>query len=116
MQKYELLSVVRRKKYRNYVDYLHKHPNLLNRDFSAERPSQKCVTEISYIKTKQRTLYLSVIKDLYYNSIVAYKTGTEQNINIVLSTITVAKKRKSLQSCNSTETKAFNTHLISISS
>ena len=41
MQKYGLLSVVRRKKYRNYGDYLHKYPNLLNRDFSAERPNQK---------------------------------------------------------------------------
>ena len=33
MQKYNLLSEVRRKKYRNYGDYLHRYPNLLNRDF-----------------------------------------------------------------------------------
>jgi hypothetical protein len=38
MQKYGLLSVIRRKKYRNYGDYLHKYPNLLNRDFFAEKP------------------------------------------------------------------------------
>ena len=94
MQKYGLLSVVRRKKYRNYGDYLHKYPNLLNRDFSAERPNQKWVTDISYIHTKQGVLYLSVIRDLYDNSIVAYKTGTEQNINLVLSTIREAKKKE----------------------
>ncbi len=94
MQKYNLLSVIRRKKYRNYGDYLHKYPNLLNREFSAERPNQKWVTDISYIKTKQGTLYLSVIRDLYDNSIVAYKTGTEQNINLVLSTIREAKKKE----------------------
>ena len=94
MQKYNLLSVVRRKKYRNYGDYLHKYPNLLNRDFNAERPNQKWVTDISYIKTKQGTLYLSVIRDLFDNSIVAYKTGTEQNINLVLSTIREAKKKE----------------------
>jgi len=41
MQKYSLLSVVRRKKYRNYGMGLHKYPNLLNRDFNAERPNQK---------------------------------------------------------------------------
>lgn len=35
MQKYGLLSVIRRKKYRNYGEYLHKYPNLLNRDFKA---------------------------------------------------------------------------------
>lgn len=94
MQKYNMLSDVRRKKYRNYGEYLHRYPNLLNRDFNAERPNQKWVTDISYIKTHQGTLYLSVIRDLYDNSIVAYKTGTEQNINLVLSTIREAKKRE----------------------
>lgn len=94
MQKYGLLSAVRRKKYRNYGEYLHKYPNLLNRDFKAERPNQKWVTDISYIHTKQGTLYLSVIRDLFDNSIVAYKTGTEQNVNLVLSTIKEAKKKE----------------------
>ena len=94
MQKYGLLSVIRRKKYRNYGDCLHKYPNLLNRDFSAERPNQKWVTDISYIHTKQGVLYLSIIRDLYDNSIVAYKTGTEQNVNLVLSTIREAKKKE----------------------
>ena len=94
MQKYNLLSVVRKKKYRSYGEWLHRYPNLLNRDFKAERPNQKWVTDISYIKTKQGTLYLSVIRDLFDNSIVAYKTGTEQNVNLVLSTIREAKKRE----------------------
>jgi len=94
MRKYNLLSEVRRKKYRNYGDYLHRYPNLLNRDFNADRPNQKWVTDISYIKTGQGTLYLSVIRDLYDNSIVAYKTGTEQNINLVLSTIRAAKRKE----------------------
>ena len=94
MQKYNLLSVVRRKKYRNYGTGIHKYPNLLDRDFKADRPNQKWVTDISYIHTKQGVLYLSVIRDLFDNSIVAYKTGTEQNINLVLSTIREAKKRE----------------------
>ena len=94
MQKYNLLSVIRRKRYRNYGDYLHRYPNLLNRDFKADRPNQKWVTDISYIKTQQGILYLSVIRDLYDNSIVAYKTGTEQNINLVLSTIKSAKRKE----------------------
>jgi transposase InsO family protein len=66
----------------------------LNRDFKTDRPNQKWVTDISYIKTGQGTLYLSVIRDLYDNSIVAYKTGTEQNINLVLSTIRAAKRKE----------------------
>ena len=94
MQKYNLLSVVRRKKYQKYGECLHRYPNLLNRDFHADRPNQKWVTDISYIKTGQGFLYLSVIRDLYDNSIVAYKTGTDQNINLVLSTVREAKKKE----------------------
>ncbi len=94
MQKYGLLSVVRRKKYRQYGEYLHRYPNLLNRNFSAAKPNEKWVTDISYIPTKQGFLYLSVIRDLYDNSIVAYKTGTEQNVNLVLNTIRAAKKKE----------------------
>ena len=94
MQKYGLLSEVRRKKYRNYGEYIHRYQNLLNRNFKADRPNQKWVTDISYIKTKQGTLYLSVIRDLFDNSIVAYKTGTEQNVNLVLSTIRAARKKE----------------------
>ena len=94
MQKYNLLSEVRRKKYHNYTNGIYKYPNHLARDFHADRPNQKWVTDISYIRTGQGFLYLSVIRDLYDNSIVAYKTGTEQNINLVLSTIRVAKRKE----------------------
>ena len=94
MQKYNLLSVIRRKKYRNCSQVLHKYPNLLNRDFNADRPNQKWVTDISYIHTSQGVLYLSMIRDLYDNSIIAYKTGTEQNVNLVLQTIRAAKKKE----------------------
>ena len=94
MQKYNLLSVVRRRKYHYYSQALHKYPNLLNRDFKAERPNQKWVTDISYIHTKQGILYLSVIRDLFDNSIVAYKTSTTQNVQLVLETIKAAKKKE----------------------
>lgn len=94
MQKYNLLSVVRRKKFHYCSQHLHRYPNILNREFTAERPNQKWVTDISYIHTKQGILYLSIIRDLYDNSIVAYKTGTKQNVNLVLSTIRAAKKKE----------------------
>ena len=94
MNKYSLLSVVRRRRYCNYSQALHRYDNLLNRDFHADRPNQKWVTDISYIKTAQGFLYLSVIRDLYDRSIVAYKTSTVQNINLVLNTIKAAKKKE----------------------
>jgi len=94
MNKYNMLSVIRRKRYVKYGDALHRYPNLLNRDFAAERPNEKWVTDISYIRTGQGFLFLSVIRDLYDNSIVAYKTGSEQNINLVLNTIKAAKRKE----------------------
>lgn len=91
MNKYGLLSEIRRrKKYKHMGQQLHKYENLLNRDFRADRPNAKWVTDISYIHTAQGVLYLSIIRDLYDNSIVAYKTGTEQTVNLVLSTIKAA--------------------------
>ena len=94
MNKYSLLSVVRRRRYCNYSQALHRYDNLLNRDFHADRPNQKWVTDISYIRTSQGFLYLSVIRDLYDRSIVAYKTSTVQNINLVLNTIRAAKAKE----------------------
>ena len=73
---------------------LHKYENLLNREFHADGPNRKWVTDISYIHTKQGVLYPPMIRDLYDNSIVAYKTGTRQMVNLVLDTIHLAMKRE----------------------
>ena len=94
MNKYNLLSVVRRRRYCKYSQALHRYENLLSRDFHADRPNQKWVTDISYIKTAQGFLYLSIIRDLYDRSIVAYKTSTVQNINLALNTIRAAKRKE----------------------
>lgn len=95
MKKYDLRSEIRRrKKWRQMGQQVHKYRNLLNREFHADRPNSKWVTDISYIHTKQGVLYLSMIRDLYDNSIVAYKTGTEQTVNLVLDTIRLAMKQE----------------------
>ena len=96
-KKYDLLSEIRRRrKWQQMGQQVHKYENLLNRKFHAEAPNCKWVTDISYIHTRQGVLYLSMIRDLYDNSIVAYKTGTEQTANLVLDTIRLAIKREKL--------------------
>ena len=85
MKKYGLLSEIRRhRKWVNLGQQVHKYENLLKRQFRADRPNSKWVTDISYIHTKEGVLYLSMIRDLYDNSIVAYKTATQQTVNLVL--------------------------------
>ena len=95
MKKYGILSEIRRKrKWQNLGQQIHRYKNLLNRQFFADKPNSKWVTDISYIQTKEGVLYLSVIRDLYDNSIVAYKTATQQTINLVLDTIRLAMKKE----------------------
>ena len=95
MKKYGLLSEVRRRrKWINLGQQIHKYENLLKRQFRADRPNTKWVTDISYIHTKEGVLYLSMIRDLYDNSIVAYKTATQQTVNLVLDTIRLAMKKE----------------------
>lgn len=95
MNKYNLLSEIRRRrKYKQMGQQMHKYENILNRNFNSDKPNQKWVTDISYIHTKQGVLYLSMIRDLYDNSIIAYKTGTEQTVNLVLNTIKLARERE----------------------
>ena len=97
MNKYGMLSEIRRrKKYRGMGQQAHKYENLLNRNFFADRPNAKWVTDISYIYTEQGVLYLSMIRDLYDNSIIAHKTGTEQTVNLVMNTINAAVQKEAV--------------------
>ena len=95
MKKYELLSEIRRRrKWRQMSQQFHKYENLLDRNFQADRPNHKRVTDISYIHTGQGVLYLSMIRDLFDNSMIAYKTGTSQSVNLVLDTIRLAMQKE----------------------
>ena len=100
MKKYGILSEIRRKrKWQNLGQQIHKYENLLNRQFYTDKPNQKWVTDISYIQTKEGVLYLSMIRDLYDNSIVAYKTAAQQTVNLVLETIRGNEERKKKSRC-----------------
>lgn len=91
MHKYNLQSEIRRRrKYQTYSQALHRYENLYNKDFSATRPNQKWVTDITYVHTGEGVLYVSAIKDLYDGFIVDYKVGTEQSVNLVLETVRCA--------------------------
>ena len=95
IKKHGLLSEIRRRrKWVNLGQQVHKYENLLKRQFRADRPNTKWVTDISYIHTKEGVLYLSMIRDLYDNSIVAYKTASRQTVNLVLDTIRLAMKKE----------------------
>ena len=91
MRKYDLLALPKRKHFQRYkLDTYHHYENLLNRDFSASKPNEKWVTDISYIPTDEGFLYLSIIKDLYDKSIVAYRYARQMPTKLVTDTIYAA--------------------------
>lgn len=86
-----LKSVCRKKKY----TYIYSKPeitaeNILNRDFYADKPNEKWLTDVTefkyYVGTEKRKLYLSAIFDLYDRRIVAYRIGASNNNQLVFDT------------------------------
>ena len=48
-------------------------PNLLKRNFKANKPNEKWTTDITYLIFKDKRLYLSTILDLYDRKVVSYQ-------------------------------------------
>jgi len=76
------------------LETYHRYENVLNRDFSATRPNQKWVTDITYIATQQGWAYLSTIKDLFGGYIVAYVLGRSNSVALVTKTLQLAKENE----------------------
>ena len=73
MKELGLVCRVRMKKYRSYKGEVGKvAPNLLNRDFHADRPNQKWVTDVTEFSLFGEKLYLSPILDLHSSDLVSY--------------------------------------------
>lgn len=87
-----LKSFIRRSNgYSTKTSYVNIEENILNREFTADKPNQKWVTDITHLKySLSNKAYLSVIKDLYDGSIVAYKVGHHNDNELVMETIKVA--------------------------
>jgi putative transposase len=74
MKKQNLKSIIR-KKWVVTTDSRHNYPvveNKLNRDFNVTRTGQVWVSDITYIKTWQGWLYLTVIIDLYDRKVIGW--------------------------------------------
>lgn len=69
-------------------------PNLLARDFTATKPNEKWVTDITYIQYGNKTLYLSTIIDLFNNEVVAYKLYDHQQTPLVIDTLKAALENR----------------------
>ncbi len=64
--------------------------NHLNREFAANQPNTKWVTDITYIRTGEGWLYLVVIIDLYSRMVVGWSMSHRQDRHLVLQAVLMA--------------------------
>ena len=84
MKELGLKCLVRMKKYRSYKGTVGKiAPNILDRNFKAEKPNEKWVTDITEFKLFGEKLYLSPILDLYNGEIITYTIGSRPTYSLV---------------------------------
>ena len=84
MKELGLVCRVRMKKYRSYKGKVGKiAPNLLNRNFYAEKPNQKWVTDVTEFSLFGEKLYLSPILDLCSSDLVSYTISDRPVLSMV---------------------------------
>ncbi len=97
MQEQRLVCPVRRK--RPYVSYQGQigkaAPNTLDRDFSAQAPNCKWVTDVTEFHLGQEKLYLSAIMDLFDSQIISYTLGVSPSLDLTNRSLRNALERLS---------------------
>lgn len=79
----------------NSKHWLTKHPNLM-KERKPERAEQFYVSDITYVKSRERTHYLSLVTDAYSRKIVGYKLSNDMCAENVVKALKMAvKQRKS---------------------
>ena len=82
MRQCNLKCMIRKKKYRSYKGTIGKiAPNILERDFRANKPNQKWVTDGTEFAIQDKKVYLSPILDLYNGEIVSYNISLSPTFN-----------------------------------
>jgi transposase InsO family protein len=86
MKELGLVCRVRMKKYRSYKGEVGKiAPNLINRNFVAEKPNQKWVTDVTEFSLFGQKLYLSPILDLHSGYLISYTISKRPVLSMVTS-------------------------------
>lgn len=79
-----ICHVRRRKRYNSYKGQPGRiAPNLLDREFDADGPNEKWVTDVTEFHVGESKIYLSPIMDLFDRSIVSYSWGTSPALPLV---------------------------------
>jgi len=99
MKENGISAVVRRKKFRYPKDTKSNLPvadNIIDREFTAGKENEKCVSDITYVHTRQGWLYLCIILDLFSKRIVGWAMDKNMKTDLVLSALDMAIKLRGI--------------------
>ncbi|NNE77107.1 MAG: IS3 family transposase [Pricia sp.] len=77
----------------NSKHWLRKHPNLMEK-VKASRPEQFFVSDITYIKSRERTHYLSLVTDAYSRKIMGYQLSDDMSAENVVKAMEMANRNR----------------------
>ncbi|XWN25064.1 MAG: IS3 family transposase [Marinobacter salarius] len=72
----------------------HVAPNHLNRDFEAQEPNERWVTDITYIRTHEGFLYLAAVLDLFSRQIVGWSMKPRMSTDLVMDALLMASWKR----------------------
>ena len=88
MKECRIVCKVRKKRYR-YISRISNKivPNILNREFQADKPNKKWVTDVTEFRINRKRLYLSVIQDLFNGEIKGYSISRSPNQKLIMDSL-----------------------------
>lgn len=102
--KYHLVTKIRRRNpYKDIMRKTQAHKtfgNILNRQFSQQRPHRALCTDITYLPFHNGMVYLSAVKDIASREIVAWHLSNNITMDIALRTIENLKQNQIIPSFN----------------
>ncbi len=73
--------------------------NILDRDFTAEKPGQKLVSDLTYIATDEGFLFLVCVIDVFTRRVVGWSMSHEMTTSVFLSALSMAVGRFHPSTC-----------------
>lgn len=71
-------------------------PNLLDRDFTADRPNRKWASDISYVLTREGWLYFAVTLDLHSRCVIGWAVRNRMKRDLAFRALRMAVALRSL--------------------
>ena len=96
MREMDLQSIRIGSKKRHY-DETRKCQNIVKRNFTAERPNQIWVSDVTYYRFDEMQYFICVIMDLYARRVIAYKVGYSNNTHLAKETFRMAYESRKPQ-------------------